>query len=209
MINVKKGEKIKSKKIKKIEEKKLAEIEKKSKKRREEKEKEKEVKEEKKEAKEKPTELEKKEKEVKVKKEKKIELIKFYEEKKKVSKEKKWKPKFLRQQFGKFKRLRKKWRACRGIDSKKIEEKRGKGFIPKIGYKNLKKIRNLVKGFKVRIIKKPSDLISVNSKEEGIIISKNVGRRKRNEIINEANKLKIVILNPKKGEIELEKKKKS
>jgi len=41
----------------------------------------------------------------------------------------------------------------------------------------------------------------INGKEEAAIISKQVGRKKRNEIIREANKLKITILNPRKGEI--------
>ena len=142
------------------------------------------------------------EKEKEVKKEKRIEKIKFYIKKEgKEGKEKKKKPKFIRQDFHKNKRLKLKWRRPRGKDSKLRKEKRGKGKTPKIGYKNPKEIRGLINGYKPIRIENPKELSKINPKTEAIIISKNVGRKKRNEIIREANKLKITILNPRKGEI--------
>jgi len=41
----------------------------------------------------------------------------------------------------------------------------------------------------------------IDSKLQAIIISSAVGRRKRNLIIEEANKKTITVLNPRKGEV--------
>ncbi len=130
---------------------------------------------------------------------KKIEKIAFPPKKEEVL-EKKKKPKFIREEFYMRKKLKEKWRRPRGLDSKKHLEKRGKGKPPKIGYKNREIGRGLVGGLMPKHVYNPTQLGTI-SKEEGVIISGNVGRKKRNEIIKEANKLKLTILNPRKGEV--------
>lgn len=134
------------------------------------------------------------------KKEKPIEKIKFYESKE-ISIKRKKKPKFRREELCKLKRLKDVWRRPRGKDSKVRKGKRGKSKSPKIGYKNPEKIRGLIKGYKAKIVHNVKELMQLNPKEEAAIIAKQVGRKKRNEIIREANKLMITILNPRKGEI--------
>lgn len=139
-----------------------------------------------------------------------VEEIKFYgrkvlskEEKRlfKLAKGKKT-PRFIRQELTKLKKLKDVWRAPKGVDSKQQEEKRGKGRIPKIGYKKPKKVQNLdPSGYYPILVHNLLELRGVNSKKEAIIISGSVGRRKRNEIIKSANKSEIAILNPRKGEI--------
>jgi len=155
------------------------------------------------EAKEKPKEEPKEEP-----KEKSIEKIKFFKEKK-LSKDeeeliakRKKKPRFIRQELYKLKRLKDKWRRPRGIDSKKHEGKRGKGKLPGIGYKNPESVRGINPlGYYPVLIHNTDELKNLNPKKEAAIISSSIGRRKRNEIIKYANKLRITILNPRKGEI--------
>ena len=45
------------------------------------------------------------------------------------------------------------------------------------------------------------ELKNINPAKQAAVIARPVGRRKRNIIIAEANKLKITILNPRRGEI--------
>lgn len=160
---------------------------------------------------EKPAEKKPEKKPKKEKKPKIVEKIKFYgkkvlsgEEKESIRKRfRKEKPRFLRQEFYKKKRLADKWRTPRGIDSKKRIQKRGKGKIPKIGYKK----DSIASGihpsgyYPVRVYN-PQGLDPIDPKTEAIIISSGVGRKKRNEIIVKANDIGITILNPRKGEVE-------
>ncbi|MFH1788303.1 MAG: eL32 family ribosomal protein [Candidatus Altiarchaeota archaeon] len=113
---------------------------------------------------------------------------------------KKTKPRFVHQELSIRKRIPDRWRRPRGIDSKQIEGKRGKGALPSIGYGSPKKTLGLhpsgLAPVRVRNIKELSAL----KEGSGAIIASQVGRRKRNIIIKEANKLKITVLNPRKGE---------
>ena len=139
-----------------------------------------------------------------VKKEKRIEKIKFHGRRdiSDVLKLRKKKPRFMRQELPKLKRLKDKWRRPRGIDSKKQEGKRGKGKLPKIGYKKPASVREIhPSGFYPVLVHNVKELTLINPEEEAAIIARSIGRRKRNEIIRSANELKITILNPRKGEL--------
>lgn len=145
------------------------------------------------------TEEEKKKKKIKEKKPKPIEKIKNLPEK--TEEAGKTKPAFVRQELSIRKRVHDKWRRPRGIDSKQIEGKRGKGAMPSIGYGSPKQTLGRhpsgLNPLRVNNVKELSAL----TKGQGAVIAAQVGRRKRNLIIKEANKLKITILNPRKGEI--------
>ena len=154
----------------------------------------------------------KEKKEKKEKKEREIEKITFYEKRKlegeekrlfKVSyKQKKKRPKFARQELTFRTRIDDVWRKPRGIDSKQAEEKRGKGCLPKVGYKSPNLVFGLhPTGYKPVIVHNVNDISKLDNKIEAAIISATVGRKKRNEIIKLAGEKKIVILNPRKGEI--------
>jgi large subunit ribosomal protein L32e len=111
------------------------------------------------------------------------------------------KPKFRRQEHFK-KRLDLVWRKPSGIDSKQHEGKRGKGKKPSVGYKNPEAIRGLHPlGYRPVLVHNVRELGLLNPQTEAAVIAAAVGRRKRNEVIKEANRLKITILNPRKGEI--------
>jgi large subunit ribosomal protein L32e len=113
----------------------------------------------------------------------------------------KTKPKFRRQEAGRYKRLEEKWRRPTGIDSKKLEKQRGKGLLPSIGYKKPASESGLHAGFEAVRVFNPDELKKINPDKQVAVIAAAVGRRKRNIIIDAANKLKITILNPRRGEI--------
>jgi len=156
------------------------------------------------------TELKKVKKE---KKEKPVEKIQYVKVKRKLEGEekrlfkiayrmKKKKPKFLRQQYGMLKRLDNVWRKPKGIDSKLRVGKRGQGHRVKIGYKKPEAIRGIhPSGYWPVMVNNINDLEKIDNTKQAAIIASCIGRKKRNEIIKKANELKIVILNPRKGEI--------
>lgn len=156
-------------------------------------------------SKDKPTEekpIPKKEK--KEKKPKKVVKIKFHKPRELTPEESqliKKKPRFFRQELHHRKRLKDTWRTPRGIDSKQHEGKRGKGKVPNIGYKKPKNVSGLSSGFVPVMVYNIGDLDSINPSIDGAIISARIGRKKRNEIINQANTLGITILNPRRFEL--------
>jgi len=153
---------------------------------------------------EKPAEEEVKQKKKKEKKPKPVTKVKYHKKRELPADEAdliKGKPKFNRQEHRKLPRIGQKWRAPRGIDSKKIEGKRGKGKSPNIGYKKPARVSGLQMGYKPVLVLNVSGLGEINPELEAAVIAKSVGRKKRNLIINEANDKKIVILNPRKGEL--------
>ncbi len=109
-------------------------------------------------------------------------------------------PRFNRQELGRLPRLDDKWRRPRGIDSKKHEKKRGKGALPSIGYKKPDSESGLHYGYEAVRVFNPDGLKEINPEKQAAVIASAVGRRKRNMIIEEANKLKITVLNPRRGE---------
>lgn len=148
------------------------------------------------------------EKKVEERKEKPIEKIKYYgrrylsAEEKRLLKGKKNKPRFIRQEYHKLKKLKDVWRRPKGLDSKKHNRKRGKGKVPGIGYKKPESVREIhPSGYFPIVIHNTKDLKEVNPDAQAVVIASAVGRKKRNEIIAYANKNKLFILNPREGEI--------
>jgi large subunit ribosomal protein L32e len=86
-----------------------------------------------------------------------------------------------------------KWRKPRSID---LDRGLQHGFTPKIGYRNKASIRGIHPSGYVEVrVANLNDLDNIDTKINAIRISKTVGKRKRNEIIKEANKKGIWILN--------------
>lgn len=111
---------------------------------------------------------------------------------------KKKKPKFLRQSWKAYKRLRKaKWRKPRGLHSKLRIREKSKGKLPSIGFRKPKELRySHPSGFKEVLIYNPKDLEKINREKEVARISAKVGKKKRQEILKRAEELNIKILNP-------------
>ncbi|MBU5575287.1 MAG: 50S ribosomal protein L32e [Candidatus Aenigmatarchaeota archaeon] len=106
------------------------------------------------------------------------------------------KPKFLRQEWFKFKRLGEKWRAPKGNQSKLRRGFKARGHIPTVGYGKPKEIRGIHPcGLKPILIENLNQLKNVNKEKEAVIIKSSVGKKKRLEIIKTAESLGIKILN--------------
>ena len=103
---------------------------------------------------------------------------------------------FVRQDYNKKKRLKKKWRYPRGIHSKLRHRKKGYGIVVKTGYKVPKTIRHrTIDGYKIITIHNMNELIMVSemSKEDKVKIqlSSTIGKKKRLLLLNKIKELKL------------------
>lgn len=115
---------------------------------------------------------------------------------------KKKKPKFERYGWQKKKKLSKSWRRPRGLDNKLREHIAAKGALVKAGYRRKKEERGLhPSGVREVLVFNTNDLAkAVDAKDEIAVaarIASSVGRRKREQIEEEAMALGIKVLNPK------------
>lgn len=106
-------------------------------------------------------------------------------------------PKFKRQDYHKWNRLGATYRKGKGMHSKMRHKKKGVLKYVQSGYRTPAAIRNYTKhGFKNITIATIAQLEKVNPKDEAITISK-VGMKRRMELVAEATKRKIKVLNLK------------
>lgn len=124
------------------------------------------------------------------------------------------KPKFVRQDAHKKKRVGRSWRRPKGIQSKVRLCIKGYRKSANIGYGAPKQAKGLSKeGLERVYVSNVSSIDSIDNKKQGIIISSSVGKRKKLAIIKAAKEKQVTILNLKDpakymGKIEDEMKKK-
>ncbi|MBS1266230.1 MAG: 50S ribosomal protein L32e [Candidatus Woesearchaeota archaeon] len=96
------------------------------------------------------------------------------------------KPKFIRQDAHKIKRLEKKWRKPKGVDSKMRHKRRGYRRSVEVGWRSPKKVRGLHRsGLKMVNVANLKDLKELDPKKHIIIISR-VGKKKKIKIVKQA-----------------------
>jgi large subunit ribosomal protein L32e len=128
-------------------------------------------------------------------------MIKMAEATKEKKATKPKKPTFLRQDIHKKKRLSKVWRKPRGLQSKQRLEKRGYTLKVKTGYGTDASIKGTDRtGLRPVLVASVEALEKVDPKVESILISSNVGKRKKLDIVKKAVEKKLTLSNVKDPE---------
>ena len=106
------------------------------------------------------------------------------------------KPEFIRQDTHKRRKLSIKWKKPQGIHSKIRHHFKGRSKMPSPGYKSPRKVKNLhSSGLKIINIASFDNLKGIKKENEGIVVAKNVGMKKRLEIFKKAKELNVQVLN--------------
>lgn len=105
-------------------------------------------------------------------------------------------PKFIRQESWRYKRIKTPWRRPKGIDNKVRKKKKGIIVSPSVGYRSPKRIRYLhSSGFKEVVVHNLTELEQVDIHKEVVKIGHSVGRQKRIMLQDRADEIDILILN--------------
>ena len=108
-------------------------------------------------------------------------------------------PEFVRQESWRYDRLAPNWRRPKGKDNKMRKQVSGVPPLAKVGYKGPRKSRGLhPSGYNDILVFNVKDLSKIDPKIDAVRIAHTVGNKKRIEIVTEATKLKMKILNPGK-----------
>eukprot|EP00747_Dinoflagellata_sp_TGD_P126115 gnl/TRDRNA2_/TRDRNA2_174246_c0_seq11.p1 gnl/TRDRNA2_/TRDRNA2_174246_c0~~gnl/TRDRNA2_/TRDRNA2_174246_c0_seq11.p1 ORF type:complete len:134 (-),score=42.58 gnl/TRDRNA2_/TRDRNA2_174246_c0_seq11:120-521(-) len=106
--------------------------------------------------------------------------------------------KFPRFQADRFKRMNQAWRKPRGIDCNVRRRFKGRTLTVKVGYGNNKKTRHRLRnGFYKFIVRNPSDLemLLMHNEKYAVEIAHNIGAKKRKEIVERADQLRLNVTN--------------
>ncbi len=108
------------------------------------------------------------------------------------------KPEFARQSSWRYKRVKNRWRAPRGIDSMMRYKEKAVPKQPSTGYGSPRKIRgHHPSGLEETAVWNVKDLEKIDAAKQAARIAHTVSKRKRPGIIEKAKELGIRILNPK------------
>lgn len=112
---------------------------------------------------------------------------------------KKKKPNFNVPNYKKKKRIKKRWRKPRGIDSKKRIRRKEFGASPRVGYKKKKSIRGKhplgVKEVLIHNLKELAEKVNEMKEKWAVRISGKVSKRSKDAIRKRAKEMKVRTLN--------------
>lgn len=107
------------------------------------------------------------------------------------------KPKFIRQDANKLKRLGNKWRKPKGIHSKMRNNFKGHRKNISVGWKSPKLVHSLVGNLNNVIVYTLKQIEMIEPMHEGITIANSIGLKKRLPLLNRAKERGIKVLNIK------------
>jgi len=111
-------------------------------------------------------------------------------------------PEFIRQESWRLKRVKPAWRRPRGLDSKMRTHRNGWPKSVNVGYRSPKSVRGLhPSGFEEVLVHNVKELDEITS-DQAARISHTVGRRKRANIVERAEELKIYVFNKRVKPVE-------
>src|SRR3989304_2735592 len=109
---------------------------------------------------------------------------------------KKKKPEFVRPESWRYIKLSKSWRRPRGLDNKMRRKIKGWPPTVSVGYKGPKAARGLhPSGYREVLVHNAKEISKIDPKTQAARIAHPVGKKKRAQIIAEAKKRKVFILN--------------
>jgi large subunit ribosomal protein L32e len=108
------------------------------------------------------------------------------------------KPTFVAYESWRYKRIKRRWRAPKGIDNIVRHKRKGVPKSPSIGYGSPKKVKGLhPSGFEEVLVYNVKDLDKIDPEKQAIRIASTVGRRKAVDIMDSAESKTIWLLNPR------------
>ncbi|HUK27841.1 MAG TPA: 50S ribosomal protein L32e [Candidatus Acidoferrales bacterium] len=106
-------------------------------------------------------------------------------------------PRFRREESWRYKRVKEAWRSPRGKTSRIRRSKNGWPPVVKIGYSRPKARRGKhPSGLSEVIVHRPKDLEKLDPQKQAARIAHTVGENKRVQILEDAKKANITVLNP-------------
>jgi large subunit ribosomal protein L32e len=106
-------------------------------------------------------------------------------------------PKFRREESWRYKRVKESWRAPHGKTSRVRRSKDGWPPVVKIGYSHPKATKGMhPSGLRETMVWRVQDLDGIDTKTHAARIAHTVGENKRVQIVDEAKKKNIRVLNP-------------
>lgn len=106
------------------------------------------------------------------------------------------KPDFRRQEAYRYVRLKDEWRKPKGRHSKLRKGEKARGKKPSVGHMSPPGVKGLTKqGYKPVLVSNKASLSGIDPAHEAVVIGSSVGKKKKMEIVIEAERMKIKILN--------------
>jgi len=113
-------------------------------------------------------------------------------------------PKFRRIESWRYKRIKDSWRKARGLDNKARLKRLGWPISPQIGYRSPASIRYQSSSGKEEImVFNKTDLLLINPDTQVGRLAANLGRKKKENIISEAELLNVHLINPISEKVDL------